>query len=315
MREEIQQLIAEGRTEDALALLVKHNSEAVLLQARYNQAKKQQNMGMIDFGEWSRVQSQVNYAALEMAGQVKPGGGGGSAFGGGIAMGGGSAVGGGTGVCGLSNQNCSAGSACMVSDVTNLSLTTACFAGACDLVGQNCPSGTRCDYAGTNPVRTCVAAGSTTFDQVCTASSACARGLVCISAGTPTTYCAKYCYVDNDCPSNFRCLQPLSVRNNAEIPYICARWSIGCNPLSSTSCNSGESCQISPSGTNCGSTGSSAIGITCTDSAGQCITGTTCFDDGRSTTCREICNVDGGVPGCSSGSCRAIVGHIVGVCL
>lgn len=79
MREEIQQLIAEGRTEDALALLVKHNSDAVLLQARYNQAKKQQNMGMIDFGEWSRVQSQVNYAALEMAGQVKPGGGGGSA--------------------------------------------------------------------------------------------------------------------------------------------------------------------------------------------------------------------------------------------
>ena len=72
MREEIQQLIAEGRTEDALALLVKHNSDAVLLQARYNQAKKQQNMGMIDFGEWSRVQSQVNYAALEMAGQVKP---------------------------------------------------------------------------------------------------------------------------------------------------------------------------------------------------------------------------------------------------
>ena len=71
MREEIQQLIAEGRTEDALALLVKHNSDAVLLQARYNQAKKQQNMGMIDFGEWSRVQSQVNYAALEMAGQVK----------------------------------------------------------------------------------------------------------------------------------------------------------------------------------------------------------------------------------------------------
>ena len=74
MREQLQQLIAEGRTEEALALLVQHNSDAVLLQARYNQAKKQQNMGMIDFGEWSRVQAQVNYAALEMAGQVKTGG-------------------------------------------------------------------------------------------------------------------------------------------------------------------------------------------------------------------------------------------------
>lgn len=71
MREEIQQLIAEGRTEEALALLVQHNSDVVLLQARYNQAKKQQNMGIIDFKEWSRVQSQVNYAALEMAGNVR----------------------------------------------------------------------------------------------------------------------------------------------------------------------------------------------------------------------------------------------------
>jgi len=67
MREEIQQLIAKDRTEEALALLAQHNSDALLLQARYNQAKKQQNMGMIDFGEWSRVQSQVNYAALVVA--------------------------------------------------------------------------------------------------------------------------------------------------------------------------------------------------------------------------------------------------------
>lgn len=71
MREQIQQLISEGRTEEALTLLAKHNGDAVLLQARYNQAKKQQNMGMLDFSEWSKVQAQVNYAALEMAGQVK----------------------------------------------------------------------------------------------------------------------------------------------------------------------------------------------------------------------------------------------------
>ena len=71
MRKEIQQLIAEGRTEEALALLVKHNGDAVLLQAHYNQAKKQQNMGIIDFKEWSRVQSQVNYAALEMANSIR----------------------------------------------------------------------------------------------------------------------------------------------------------------------------------------------------------------------------------------------------
>ena len=71
MKEYIQQLIAEGRTADALDYLVMHNRDAILLQARYNQAKKQQNMGLIDFGEWSRVQNQVNYAALEMAGNIK----------------------------------------------------------------------------------------------------------------------------------------------------------------------------------------------------------------------------------------------------
>lgn len=68
MREQIQQLIAEGRTEEALELLEKTTQDAVLLKARYNNGKKQYNMGLIDFSEWNRVQNQVNYAALELAG-------------------------------------------------------------------------------------------------------------------------------------------------------------------------------------------------------------------------------------------------------
>ena len=67
MQQEVSRLVSEGRTEEALLLLLKYNSDAVLLQARYKQAKKQQNMGMLDFSEWSKVQAQVNYAALEMA--------------------------------------------------------------------------------------------------------------------------------------------------------------------------------------------------------------------------------------------------------
>ncbi|MBL7802274.1 MAG: toll/interleukin-1 receptor domain-containing protein [Saprospiraceae bacterium] len=68
MREQIQQLIADGRTEEALDLLEKTSQDAVLLKARYNNGKKQYNMGMIDFSEWNRIQNQVNYAALELAG-------------------------------------------------------------------------------------------------------------------------------------------------------------------------------------------------------------------------------------------------------
>lgn len=71
MKEEIQQLIAAGQTEEALQILVNSMPDAILLQARYNQGKKQYNMGLIEFGEWSRIQAQINYAALELAGSKK----------------------------------------------------------------------------------------------------------------------------------------------------------------------------------------------------------------------------------------------------
>lgn len=71
MKDRIQQLIAEGRVEDALALLAQHSNDALLLQARYNNGKKQYNMGLIEFSEWQRTQTQINYAVLELANSVK----------------------------------------------------------------------------------------------------------------------------------------------------------------------------------------------------------------------------------------------------
>jgi TIR domain/Effector-associated domain 11 len=72
MKEQIQQLIANGQTEDALALLAKANkaNDAMLLQAQYNNGKRNFNMGLIDFSEWGRIQARVNFAALELAGQA-----------------------------------------------------------------------------------------------------------------------------------------------------------------------------------------------------------------------------------------------------
>lgn len=72
MKEQIQDLIAHSRVEEALQLLVQSNSDAVLLQARYNNGKKQYNMGLIDFSEWQRIQNQVNFAILEMAASASP---------------------------------------------------------------------------------------------------------------------------------------------------------------------------------------------------------------------------------------------------
>ncbi|MDO8365207.1 MAG: CHAT domain-containing protein [Saprospiraceae bacterium] len=68
---QIQELISLGKTEEALELLEELTSDAVLLQSRFNGAKRQYSMGMIDFSEWSRTQAQINYAALEMVNTVK----------------------------------------------------------------------------------------------------------------------------------------------------------------------------------------------------------------------------------------------------
>lgn len=60
-----------GKTEDALHLLETLTTDSVLLQARFNASKRQYNMGLVDFNEWSLTLAQINYAALEMANSVR----------------------------------------------------------------------------------------------------------------------------------------------------------------------------------------------------------------------------------------------------
>ncbi len=66
----IKHLIATGQTEEALSHLAKVYPDTILLQARWNQGRKEYNMGLIDNGEWIRIQAQINYAALELAGKL-----------------------------------------------------------------------------------------------------------------------------------------------------------------------------------------------------------------------------------------------------
>ena len=67
---QIHEYISSGKTPEALELLVRNKPDAILLQARYNQGRKQYNMGLIDHREWDRIQAQINYAVLELAGSV-----------------------------------------------------------------------------------------------------------------------------------------------------------------------------------------------------------------------------------------------------
>lgn len=69
---EFQTLISKGETEKALELLDQLTDDAILLQSRFNGAKRQYSMGMIDFSEWSRTKAQINYAALEMYNARRP---------------------------------------------------------------------------------------------------------------------------------------------------------------------------------------------------------------------------------------------------
>lgn len=70
MKQEIQRLIASGRTKDALQILVANHPDSLLLQAQYNNGEKQFNLGLIDFGEWGRIQARMNFAALEIASRI-----------------------------------------------------------------------------------------------------------------------------------------------------------------------------------------------------------------------------------------------------
>ncbi len=69
---DIQHLVSIGKTEEALELLEQLTTDAVLLQSRYNGAKRQYSMGVIDSSEWSRTQAQINYAILELYRSKRP---------------------------------------------------------------------------------------------------------------------------------------------------------------------------------------------------------------------------------------------------
>lgn len=67
MKEQIRNLIASGNTEKALELLASIDREALLLQAQLNIGKKNYNMGLVEHSEWQRIQTKINFAALDLA--------------------------------------------------------------------------------------------------------------------------------------------------------------------------------------------------------------------------------------------------------
>ena len=72
MIDQIRQLIAEGKTEEALALLAQAHPDGILLQARYNGIKGQYNKGIIDFKDWQRELNRLHSDIIDMSKNVEP---------------------------------------------------------------------------------------------------------------------------------------------------------------------------------------------------------------------------------------------------
>lgn len=70
MKQEVKKLIAAGNLEKALELLAQVNPDVLLLQAQFNNGKKNFNMGLIEHSEWQRISARVSYGALEICNKM-----------------------------------------------------------------------------------------------------------------------------------------------------------------------------------------------------------------------------------------------------
>lgn len=76
MKENISRLIAEGQLEEALKLMEPFLSNDVLnLRGRLSRLERQNNMGLINFGDYTLQQNQITNAALELLKKVPHGAG------------------------------------------------------------------------------------------------------------------------------------------------------------------------------------------------------------------------------------------------
>jgi hypothetical protein len=84
---------------------------------------------------------------------------------------------------------------------------------------SGCPTGLACVYGGTTTIpelTDCVTPGATVEGGVCTDSSTCAAGLVCVGPTSGTAHCRQVCRHNNpaDCTDpSYACAQPASPAN------------------------------------------------------------------------------------------------------
>jgi hypothetical protein len=71
MKEEIRQLIAKGKLEEALNKLLSYSDDVILLKAQLAGAKRDNNMGIMERGEFAMITARINYAALNLLDDIE----------------------------------------------------------------------------------------------------------------------------------------------------------------------------------------------------------------------------------------------------
>jgi hypothetical protein len=126
--------------------------------------------------------------------------------------------------------------------------------------------------------------------------------------------CRRACYKAGDCGKGL-CSNDPSLRefvptpNRHEYLTFCAR---ACDLFKQDCGNAFEACYpVYPSTSVCFTTANGLAGSTCQYSQ-DCTAGNICPASTRK--CTAMCNLDGGSPACSTGSCTVLQGLNVGAC-
>ena len=160
-----------------------------------------------------------------------------------------------------------------------------------------CGASQNCIVADVATGRTsCVDAGTSAQDELCTGVGSCATGTTCIDG-----LCKEYCASDADCGGTRKCIG--TVYNGSPVPGL-DTCSSGCTLDEPSSCGSGAGCFLLDGGmTDCRPTGTST---TKCSGAQDCAPGYMCMTDG---SCAAWCR-SGGTP-CAVGSCQTGTGAVI----
>jgi hypothetical protein len=223
--------------------------------------------------------------------------------------------------CDITTNLCPPGTMCVAQN-PSMSAAGLCVPG-CNLVTQDCGPAQQCLVAavdGGGVGRVCAPRSPTNLAPGSTCTPAlpdpCQVGSQCVQVQGAST-CREFCSITSVC-SRGACTNIINFAGASgatESHLICE--GTGCDPLSQQPCTLSQNCSLTASGSSCLPAGTVPNGGTCSGAA-TCARGLQCVVSapGASTgLCRRFCNLDGGLPSCTSGTCQALMAAGgVGVC-